>query len=974
MDAIHTDSTPNGQPHEAAPLDPTPTPTDTPTPRLLANLVEIRRALDLLCAPGDLHELRVLHVPAPTLTQPKREITRFGYFTDREQFAAAAAAEDAPGIYFTLNPCNPDLLKRADHRVRQAGKCTKDEDIIRRGWLLIDADPQRERGSATDTEKAAAEAVALAVRAWLTASGFSPPVFADSGNGFHLLYRLDLENTTEIRDLVKRFLENLAGRFSTPDVTIDKGVHNASRICKLYGTVARKGPDTPDRPHRRSRLIDTPDPITVVPRELLESVAGQPPPTAPAPAPVVSAPARRTSSKRGERSRAAVKDALILRALEKAPTEGRNEGGLWLGCQLRDEKFSPEEAFAGMLEYRDRCDQSGDPYTKEAVRATHAQVFGRAPRPPASDLADSLPYEMTADGIFWLKPGDGADRAPVWVPLTTFTARIVADITEDDGVETRRTFDLEGTCGGTVQRFSIPAAQFNALNWATEHLGSRAAIYPGPMKRDQARFAIQRLSHAEKRTCYTHTGWRRVKDQWVFLHSGGALGADGVETRLPSGLSRYLLPPVPDVEQSREALRRSLHFLTIAPPAMTWPLLAAIYLAPLASSISTDFALWIHGDTGGRKSTMAALALSHFGNFDRNHAPASFSSTGNALEMLASAAKDLPLLIDDFAPASDPRTAAAQEATCNRILRSLGDGNGRGRLNSESRYREPRPPRCLVIATAELHPPGTQSAQARTLLVPWEPGAVDLPALTRAQSEDHGCYPQAMASYLFWLAPQLGTFATELPQWIRTQQPQLPAAHGRVQESGAKLFLGAELLIRHARILGALSAEEAAAHRRDAWEAIKGIVALSNTEERDRKPSALFLEYLFAMLAQGAAHLADRKNDGPPNPHPEEWGWERTDWGFRPRSGSEMVGWVDTEQHLLLLQPVAVHRAVTRYAQGVNLRFPVSQRLLGEALRRDGLLRRTEGVGRNAIMLRVNTGTKRVWEMLHESPAPPVED
>ncbi len=280
--------TPNG-PHEAAPSDPDRTPArPTESERLTADRAEIRRALDVLCASGDLHELRALHVPAGNATDPKREITRFGFFTDLDAFADAAAAEEAPGVYLTLNPCNPALGARADHVVRTAGKCTQDPDITRRRWLLIDADPQRPRNfSATDGEKAAAAGVAQGVRAWLTGCGFPAPVLADSGNGFHLLYQVDLENTTEIRDLVKRFLVNLAGRFSTAAVTLDTSVSNASRICKLYGTVARKGPDTPDRPHRLSRILVIPDPLTVVSRELLESVAGQsPPPTAPAPAPV----------------------------------------------------------------------------------------------------------------------------------------------------------------------------------------------------------------------------------------------------------------------------------------------------------------------------------------------------------------------------------------------------------------------------------------------------------------------------------------------------------------------------------------------------------------------------------------------------------------------------------------------------------------------------------------------------------------
>ena len=58
-----------------------------------------------------------------------------------------------------------------------------------------------------------------------------------------------------------------------PAVSVDTAVHNASRITKVPGTTARKGHATDDRPHRRSRLVDVPDPVEVVPAERLREVA-----------------------------------------------------------------------------------------------------------------------------------------------------------------------------------------------------------------------------------------------------------------------------------------------------------------------------------------------------------------------------------------------------------------------------------------------------------------------------------------------------------------------------------------------------------------------------------------------------------------------------------------------------------------------------------------------------------------------------
>jgi hypothetical protein len=58
---------------------------------------------------------------------------------------------------------------------------------------------------------------------------------------------------------MERLLKRLDARFSDSRVKIDTTVSNAARITKLYGTVARKGADTPDRPHRLSRIMEVPN-------------------------------------------------------------------------------------------------------------------------------------------------------------------------------------------------------------------------------------------------------------------------------------------------------------------------------------------------------------------------------------------------------------------------------------------------------------------------------------------------------------------------------------------------------------------------------------------------------------------------------------------------------------------------------------------------------------------------------------------
>jgi hypothetical protein len=218
---------------------------------------EMLRACQLLMAPGDVHELRI----------PKagRERTISGYFNSAERMAEAVLKLDGkhPGVYMTLNPCRPELLARACNRlISHAEITTSDPDILFRRWLLIDCDPKRPAGiSSTDAEHGRAIAIACGLWDDLRGAGWPDPVVADSGNGGHLLYLIKAPNSAAITQLIQRALRGIAARCAPDDVDVDLTVFNPARIVKVYGTWTRKGDSTPERPHRRSRLLEAPQPL-----------------------------------------------------------------------------------------------------------------------------------------------------------------------------------------------------------------------------------------------------------------------------------------------------------------------------------------------------------------------------------------------------------------------------------------------------------------------------------------------------------------------------------------------------------------------------------------------------------------------------------------------------------------------------------------------------------------------------------------
>ena len=205
---------------------------------------------------------------------------------------AVNLTEAAPGVYFTLNPLDPELLALRTNRAEKRPRRTaKDADVIRRTRLLIDIDPTRFSKttgkpltgdiSATNEEKARARATAERVRGDLEVAGWPRPVLVDSGNGCYLLYKVDLP--TDDGGLIKRCLKALAAQYDDARVHIDQRVFNPSRIMKIPGTSARKGDRTTARPHRQSSVVSVPEVWSCVPTERLEARAAQAPSVPPHP-------------------------------------------------------------------------------------------------------------------------------------------------------------------------------------------------------------------------------------------------------------------------------------------------------------------------------------------------------------------------------------------------------------------------------------------------------------------------------------------------------------------------------------------------------------------------------------------------------------------------------------------------------------------------------------------------------------------
>ena len=231
----------------------------------MINEIDIRKTFEII-KQGDFTEVRIIG----------NGKTHSGYFANVDTLLKELKKFDSENVYFVLNSINPACYDRKQQECFQSFQieATKDKDIVHRDWMLIDIDSKRAAAvGATENEKEYARIVGRSVLKFLKNAGFCDPVSCDSGNGIHLLFRISLENTPDNSFLICNVLKLLDTYFSTNEAAVDTVVYNASRITKLYGTVARKGKNSKDRPHRVSKFLSIPNPINTTPLELLRKVA-----------------------------------------------------------------------------------------------------------------------------------------------------------------------------------------------------------------------------------------------------------------------------------------------------------------------------------------------------------------------------------------------------------------------------------------------------------------------------------------------------------------------------------------------------------------------------------------------------------------------------------------------------------------------------------------------------------------------------
>ena len=523
-------------------------------------------------------------------------------------------------------------------------------------------------------------------------------------------------------------------------------------------------------------------------------------------------------------------------------------------------------------------------------------------------------------------------------PLTDFVVIPRMELTRDDGVNTSMFFVLDGWNWNQrkLERVTIGSKELDAMSWVTAKWGFAASLAPGTSTKDKVAWAIKKVGQltAKRVTEYNHTGWRKISGKWCYLYHGGAVGMEGITVDMGDALKTYRLDgsgaPGFDKITWKAAAEKSLSLQTVMKEEIGIALLGTAYLAPLREFLNqTDivpaFALFLYGESGTHKTTAAALAMAHFGNFHAKNPPASFNDTGNQIRKKAFLVKDMPLLVDDYHPVSSIQEKRQMASTAQTLSRAFGDGADRGRLNADSTIKSATPPRSVAIITGEDRPAIGASGLARYFILDIDKGDIPVgPTMTALQESARDGYLQkAMRGYIRWLQAQTDELPGRLhDMFLQTREiirENSAGQHDRAPETVACILMGYQMMLNYFRDIGAIESDQARTMLMHAHKVLTETSRKQAVDMESEKPTRIFLDSLTELLASKTVSMKDLTNpDG------------------KTSVPADMVGYVDADYYYLL--PSVAFGAVSKLCREQGIEFPVSLKALYKHLRTDGIL------------------------------------
>jgi hypothetical protein len=480
--------------------------------------------------------------------------------------------------------------------------------------------------------------------------------------------------------------------------------------------------------------------------------------------------------------------------------------------------------------------------------------------------------------------------------LCNFIPWITSQEILDDGNEIITKFKIAGKHSDdyNLPEITVTSAEFCNMDWALKNWGISCIISSGQAKKDTLREGIQWISkYAKREYVFTYTGWKKCQNKWIYLHNGGAVGAESIIVRLKEKLQNYQFPNELSKNLIEDA-KKVFQLEKVTHKHIVLPLLAFTFLSPLneflrQAKVEPNFVYYICGRTGAGKTILTALFLSFFGHFHKETFPASFKATSSAIIDTSFTLKDTLMGIDDFKPFGVDRHEHGK--TLRVIESSFGERSGRVRCNVNGKCIKSPYPRGNAIITAETMSGDNENQEsgiARRLIIEMKVGDIDLDSpgikkeidIAQENAEDR-VYSSFMASYIIWLKEKwldvdCQKFVNSLAQRFKKTRKKMAEflyskklnCHSRFSGILAHITIGYEFYLDFCEFCGAINFQEKQLKMQEFTDCLKILARTHVKNIEAEKPSKKFISVVNSLISTNSISVYELSETNHREPMP----------------------------------------------------------------------------------------------------------
>lgn len=555
-----------------------------------------------------------------------------------------------------------------------------------------------------------------------------------------------------------------------------------------------------------------------------------------------------------------------------------------------------------------------DDLTPEEIQELNGNIEEEDEYKEYNDKLYGTPYVFGYQGLQRkVKKGNSEEKKTLsnFMPLPTKKIYI------DNGLESEGFLELEGVLYNKIKlpKIKVNYNKIENMSWLYKpEWDLRGTIYPPKGNHKEYVYdSIQALSRdIPKETIFEHTGFRKVNGQLVYLHQGGAIGTEkDIRVDLSSiNLERYKFTDKRyDLEES---VKLSLSILDLANKEITIPLLALTYLAPLRSiflkaNIPLGFVTWIVGESGSQKSSISALLVSHFGDFERDTLPGGFKDTTNSVEKKAFTLKDTLFPIDDYYPSQSLIEAKRMDAVAESLFGLYGDRQARSRMKQDGQtVKMGFSARGMCLVTGESFPTFAESRTARALIVEISRGDTDLKLLSSIQKDKEKlsfCMKEYIR-YIIGIADDINKNCKDKFIEYRNKANQ-NLCHGRIPEIVASEYMGIELFLEFARKNEVITNEKMLELKNISWNCLMSAAQKQSMKTEENRTDNMFFRAVQELYVSKRIYLKSYKH-----------------YARESDLSATFVGYYDEEKERCYLIPNVIFNEVVKFYAIQGNKFP----------------------------------------------------